>query len=464
MEARFHAADAWVAATRQETETLGTLVNFNSGIEVLWNQQYLVLNSQDPPLRQDAFEQLESAYARLQQASSYSEDDLRLAISDESNQQAAVDLIGVDSPLRHHAMETLEAFRLKRQIAERIRLVVERTDHLLGRWLSDYRRTYDETPWAERMKQSLLFASNGVVKSLHFELFTVNDTVDLEGKKVNITRGVTLDTLLTALAVFAAGFWFANWLTQRFQRMLVKQFNMGETQANVLRRWALIGFSFILSVIVLTFARIPLTVFAFLGGALAIGVGFGTQTMLKNLISGLVMLAARKIKVGDIVEVDGILGKIIEIDIRSSTVRGFDGVETMVPNSTFLESKVANWTYTSSELRRSVRVGVAYGSPSAKVIRLLLECAEHHRQVLAHPKPHVWLEDLGENYLEFRLYFWIVIGLQVNSYQVMSDMRCAILDALENGGIVIPILQPDIHVQAGQTAPVNSVGTAILDG
>jgi len=462
--ARWRAADAWVEATRHNTETLGTLADFQTHIEAFWNEQYTLLNSPDPLLRQNAFKQLERALARLHQAGSYTQDNLRLAVGEESDQQANLDKIGVDSPLRRYEMQTLEAYRLKRQTAERIRLLVDRSEHLLARWLDDYRQSAADQPVAERLKTGLSDAANGVVQVSRFELFTVHDEIDLEGKKLNITRGVTLGTLLAALGVFGVGFYLAKWFSRRFQRMLVRQFEIDETQSNVLRRWFLMGLSSILLVIVLTFARIPLTVFAFLGGALAIGVGFGTQTMLKNLISGVMMLVAQKIKVGDIVEVDGIVGTVIEIDIRSSTVRGFDGVETMVPNSTFLETKVANWTYTNTKLRRSVRVGVAYGSSTRDVMRLLLECASQHGQVLDEPKAHVWLEELGDNSLVFGLYFWLDIGHKVSSLQVMSDLRCMVIDALGKADIAIPMVRQDIPVEAVPPAPVDVGGAAVLDG
>ncbi len=327
---------------------------------------------------------------------------------------------------------------------------------MLARWLEDYRQTSEGRPAAERLKESLLDAANRVDQIFRFELFTVDDEVDLEGKKVNIT-GVTLGKLLTALGVFVVGFWLAKWLSRRFQRMLVEQFAIDEAQSNVLRRWVFMGLSLILLVMVLTLARIPLTAFAFLGGAVAIGVGFGTQTMLKNLISGVMILVERKIQIGDIVEVDSIVGTITEIDIRSSTVRGFDGVETMIPNSTFLENKVTNWTYTNLKIRRSVRVGVAYGSPVREVIRQLLECAGRHGQVLDDPKPFVWLEDFGDNSLVFGLYFWLEMGPKVSSIQVMSDLRCMMIDALGTAGIALPFPQRDIHFDPGQPVPVSVV-------
>ena len=124
----------------------------------------------------------------------------------------------------------------------------------------------------------------------------------------------------------------------------------------------LIG-ALLLALATLNWLSIPLTIFAFLAGALAIGVGFGTQTIIKNFISGIILLVERKIRVGDIIEVDGTLGVVSEINTRSSIVRGFNGIENLIPNSLFLDNRVVNWTLNSRFLRRELKVGVAYGTP-----------------------------------------------------------------------------------------------------
>ncbi len=457
LDARLRAATAWVAATNQQTETLGSLIVFNTHIEEFWTYQHTLLTNPDAKLRQNAYEQLERDYERLQYWGSFTQDALRLAVSEEYNQQTKLDATGNDSPLRRYEAQILEAYRLKRQNAERIRLIADRNEHILERWLKDYNSVKADRPIADRFHERLQDSVNYLTQLYKFELFTVEDEVDFEGKKVNITRGVTVGKFFTAFVIFIVGFWLAKWLSWRFQRMLVKRFGIDEVQSNVLRRWVLISLSLILSAMVLTFTKIPLTAFAFLGGALAIGVGFGTQTMLKNLISGVMILIEQKIQVGDIVEVDNIVGTITEIDIRSSTVHGFDGVETMIPNSIFLENKVTNWTYTNPNIRRSVRVGVAYGTHVREVNRLLLDCADRHGQVLEEPKPFVWLEDFGDNSLVFGLYFWLRMGPSVSSAQVMSDLRCMIVDALGKAHIAIPFPQRNVHFDTDHPLPVSVV-------
>ena len=128
--------------------------------------------------------------------------------------------------------------------------------------------------------------------------------------------------------------------------------------------------------IALPVAGIPITIFAVLGGALAIGVGFGAQNLLNNLISGMILIAERPIRIGDIVELEKERGRVEEIGNRCVRIRRYDGVHVLVPNSYFLEQRVVNWTLVSADIRSVVTVGVAYGSPVEKVRELLLQRQE----------------------------------------------------------------------------------------
>ena len=175
--------------------------------------------------------------------------------------------------------------------------------------------------------------------------------------------------------------------------------------------------------------------FAFLGGALAIGVGFGTQTIIKNFISGMLVLMENQVQVGDIVEVENITGTVMEVNLRSSTVRGFDGVETIVPNSALIENKATNWTRTDRKVRRVVKVGVAYGSPTRGVADILRDCAGRHGLVLGDPEPLVIREDFGDNALVFSLFVWVDLAPNVNSIQVLSDLRFMIEKRFAEAGM-----------------------------
>jgi len=226
------------------------------------------------------------------------------------------------------------------------------------------------------------------------------------------------------------------------------------------KRWILAFSAVLLAVLTLNLAHIPFTVFAFLGGALAIGVGFGMQTIIKNFISGMLVLMERQVQVGDIVEVENITGTVMEVNLRSSTVRGFDGVETIVPNSALIEQKVTNWTRSDRKVRRVLKVGVAYGSPTRQVADILRECAKEHGLVLRDPEPLVILEDFGDNALVFALFIWVELGPNVNSAQVMSDLRFMVDKRFAEAGIVIAFPQRDIRLDAAKPLRVEVVPTA----
>jgi len=134
-------------------------------------------------------------------------------------------------------------------------------------------------------------------------------------------------------------------------------------------------------------------------------------------------------------------------------VRAADGVESMIPNSMLLEQKVTNWTLTDANLRRVVKVGVAYGSPVRDVARILTECAERHDAVLKQPAPEVMFEDFGSA-LMFGLYFWIDLTPAANPVRVMSDIRFLIEDRFAQAGIGIAFAKTDIYLNATQPLEV----------
>jgi small-conductance mechanosensitive channel len=205
--------------------------------------------------------------------------------------------------------------------------------------------------------------------------------------------------------------------------------------------------------------KIPLTVFAFAGGALAIALGFGMQTMLKNFVSGLILLFERPFRVGDVLEVGGQRGTMTEIGLRASVLQLWDGTETLIPNSSLLENNVSNWTYSSRKVRFSITVGVAYGSDTRRVIQLLGDVAERHGVVEKDPKPQVLFTDFGESALIFELRYWVDV-IKANAAQVGSDMRQMIAGAFAENGVVVAFPQRDLHFAAAHPIPVAVVPAA----
>jgi small-conductance mechanosensitive channel len=135
------------------------------------------------------------------------------------------------------------------------------------------------------------------------------------------------------------------------------------------------------------------------------------------------------------------------VDIRSTTVRQFDGIETMVPNSLLLEQKVTNWTGESPTMRRVVKVGVAYGSPTRKVADVLEAVAAEHGLVMKDPKPLVIFEDFGESALVFALYFWVDV-MKSSGMQIQSDLRFMLEKRFADAGITVAFPQRNIHLDS----------------
>jgi potassium efflux system protein len=222
----------------------------------------------------------------------------------------------------------------------------------------------------------------------------------------------------------------------------------------------MIMLSVALIILLLNLARIPLSVFAFLGGTLAIGVGFGAQNIIKNFISGLIVLFERKVRVGDIVELGGVTGHVTAVDLRATTVRSFNGVEALIPNANFVENQVVNWTYSNPQIRHELRLGVAYGTDVRQVEALILAAAAEHPKVHDDPAPEVFFEDFRDSALAVVLVYWVELNDSLAPRRIESDLRYGIYDRLGKAGISIPFPQRDVHVSF--TRPVSADSTQAL--
>ncbi|WP_439185474.1 mechanosensitive ion channel domain-containing protein [Carboxylicivirga taeanensis] len=196
--------------------------------------------------------------------------------------------------------------------------------------------------------------------------------------------------------------------------------------------------------IAVSIAGIPMTSLTVLIGAFGVGIGFGLQNIFNNLVSGLILLFERPIKIEDVIEVGQLLGRVKSIGIRSSIIRTFDGAEVIVPNGQLISNEVINWTHSDPQRRHEVLVGVAYGSDVVKVKRILEEQLHLHKDILKDPEPSVLFVSMGESSLDFRLLFWI--SKVKEGVAIKSDVTQMIYAALTREGIQIPFPQRDIHI------------------
>ena len=404
--------------------------------EDIWRIRYQVFNAKTPEQRREAVKRLEKSRKEIAAWAAFAEDQFTLARADEwalanrlineAEPSALAQQLGrdelADASRRTRLLESLkgDATHLARRVEN---------------WLAEAAAEKAQLDLAERVNLGWEDAAGAAKKLWYTEFFTTEAVVEIDGRKAVTVRGVTVGQSIGALALFLIGYRTAVTLSRPVRRYLVKRRGINADQAEVLRRWLVNLIALLLLMFALYLADIPLTAFAFLGGALAIGVGFGTQTLFRNLISGVLVLLEHKIEVGDIIEVDGITGAVTSVDLRSATVRGFDGTEALIPNSTLLEHKVINWTYSQPLRRREIRVSVAYGAPIRRVLELLTGCAERHGLVLDEPKPLATLADFGDRGLIFCLYFWLDVTAPVSGLQTMSDLRVMIEQSLVEAGI-----------------------------
>lgn len=178
--------------------------------------------------------------------------------------------------------------------------------------------------------------------------------------------------------------------------------------------------------------------------ALLVGIGLGLQATFTDFISGVIILFDGSIVVGDIVEVDGLIGTVKRIGIRATTIHTRDALGVIVPNSKFTNQQVINWNHTSALTRFNVVVGVAYGSDITKVKEAMYESAIIHPQVFEDPVPAVRFMDFGDSALLFEVLFWTRDPLGVEFTR--SDIRFAIEERFKAAEIRIPFPQRDLHL------------------
>jgi small-conductance mechanosensitive channel len=192
---------------------------------------------------------------------------------------------------------------------------------------------------------------------------------------------------------------------------------------------------------------IDLTALAVLGGAIGLGIGFGFQKIVSNLISGVILLIDRSIKPGDVISVSGTYGWVTALGGRYVSVVTRDGVEHLIPNELLISERVENWTHTSNRTRLKVDVGVHYKSNLPDVIAICEEAAKETDRVLKDPEPKCLFIEFGESALKMQLRFWIA-----DAHNGVQNVKSAVLlriwEKFKRQNIAVPYPQRDVHVRS----------------
>lgn len=258
---------------------------------------------------------------------------------------------------------------------------------------------------------------------------------------------VTVSQVVLTVFVIILGLILAWYLRRLLGRQLIRA-KVDPTAAEAIQRFIFYTILVVLFITALGLLSIPVTALAFISGAVAIGVGFGAQNIINNLISGWILMSERPVRIGDFVEIDEHRGIVESIGNRSTRIRRIDGVHLLVPNSQMLERVVVNWTLVDKDFRTTVRVGVVYGSPVRLVEKLLRQAVDEQSEVLKQPSPIVVFEDFGDNALIFDVFFWCRASSERELRLVRSDIRFRIEQYLSEHEIVVAFPQRDVHLYA----------------
>ncbi len=444
------AAARELTALRERLALLAELDQIEAGREEVWRLRRLALASGgDPAARAEATTVIRRSIDQLALRAQGAAEQLDLGRAALRAQRLRVQGLadGTEASAERQALDALQ------QEVDTRELVLERLQHLqrqLQRSFEDLDGPALATPLGDRAWAAVRAAVKAVWQ---YELFSASDVQQVDGRSVTVDYGVTVGKSIGVVGLFALGWLVASRISRAAIGLLVRRLQLSPQLGRVLNRWFMSLLLLGVLIVVLKLARIPLTAFAFLGGALAIGVGFGTQNIIKNLISGVIILFERKVRVGDIVTIDGVSGTVTSVDLRATTVRGFDGIEAIVPNSSLLENRVSNWSYGSATVRRAIAVGLRHGSDMRAASALVQACARAHPAVLDSPAPEVLFDDFGPDAQVLRLQYWVQLGGAQAGPAVDSDLRHAIAEALAGAGLVIAHPQRDVHL--GLTGPID---------
>lgn len=252
-----------------------------------------------------------------------------------------------------------------------------------------------------------------------------------------------------SVIVFLLVIWVSTVISQMIAYMFGDPQNAAAGKKNRLGSAMLLVRLAVLAVgILLAFAAsgIPMDKLAIVIGALGVGIGFGLQNIVNNLVSGVILAFEKPIEVGDVIEMGTRSGVVKEIGIRSSKISAYDGSEVIVPNGDLISQQLINWTLSNRTRRVELIIGVDYGADIKTVTEILKQAVVGREGVMETPEPVVFLFQFGDNSVNFRVFFWLTdLAL---AGQLQHDALAAIYENLQKAGIGFPYPQRDLHIRS----------------
>ena len=259
-------------------------------------------------------------------------------------------------------------------------------------------------------------------------------------------RKISVLDFINGLGVLFILLWLSSFLGSTAEKKIRKLPNLPPSLQVLLGKILRSLLVFISFVIALSTIGLDLTSFALLGGAVGVGIGFGLQKVVSNLVSGLILLIDRSIKPGDVIEIEGTYGWINSLRARYASVITRDGKEHLIPNEDLITNRVINWSFSDRNVRVRVPIGISYDSNPRLAIELCLQAAKSTSRTLMDPEPKCLLTGFGDNSIDLELRFWIDdpsngVG------NVRSAVLLSIWDKFNENNIEIPYPQRDVRIR-----------------
>lgn len=282
----------------------------------------------------------------------------------------------------------------------------------------------------DKITESSLWESVSEFLSIHFDF----------GKDISIS---ILDLLIVVTVIF-----ITSLILRFFLRIITRNLPQEDkSKFDVVFgyfRWLIY---LVILLITLDSVGVDITAVFAASAALLIGIGLALQTLFQDIISGVFILIDQSVHVGDIIEIDGKIGRVEEIKLRTTRAVTIDNKVLVIPNHLYLENSLFNWTQNGTTTRESVEVGVAYGSDVQLVKKLLLQAASTHPDVIPEPEPSVLFTDFADSSLNFKLVFTLNDSFKATFPK--SDIRFEIDRLFRENNITIPFPQRDVYIKQG---------------
>ena len=261
------------------------------------------------------------------------------------------------------------------------------------------------------------------------------------------------DVRLSVLGIIKAGLvlmvllWVAGAISRVIEHRLDSSSTLSPSARVLLGKFIKVILIVIAILAALESIGIDLTALAVFGGAVGLGIGFGLQKVISNLISGVILLMDKSVKPGDVIAIDNTFGWINRLSARYVSLITRDGTEHLIPNEDLISQRVENWSYSDSLIRLKLPIGVAYESDVPLAMKLAVESAEGVERVLENPAPVCRLMEFGSDSVNLELRVWIN-DPQKGVANVQSDVLLNVWNSYHEHGVEFPFSQRDLHIKS----------------